>query len=89
MSELDLQHPGLTYSVCGPFNKDCERIQKFRQTGDLKHLYRNELDKTCFLHNAAYCDSKYLAKRTISNKLLNDRDYEIVEIVNMMEIKEH
>ena len=39
------------------------RIQKFRETGNLKHLYRNELDKACFAHDAAYSASKGLAKR--------------------------
>ena len=47
MPELHLKKPGFTYSVCGPFTKHCERIQKFTETGNLKHLYRNELDKAC------------------------------------------
>ena len=34
-------------------------------------------NKACFAHNAAYSDSNDLAKRTISNKLLKDRAYEI------------
>ena len=38
MTELHLKQPGFTYSVCGPFTKYCERIQKFRETGNLKHL---------------------------------------------------
>ena len=42
--ELHLKQPGFTYSVCGPFTKYRERIQNFRETGSLKHLYRNELD---------------------------------------------
>ena len=58
MLELHLKKPDLTYSGCGPFNKRRERIKKFRETGNLKHLYRNELDKACFAHNAAYFDSK-------------------------------
>ena len=37
IAELDLKQPGLTYSACGPFTKYRERIQKFRETGDLKH----------------------------------------------------
>ena len=40
MPELYLKQPGFTYSVCGPFTKHRERIQKFRETGHLKHLYR-------------------------------------------------
>ena len=66
-----------TYSACGPFTKHRKRIQNFRETGNLKHFYRNELDKTCFAHDAAYSESNDLAKRTISAKILKDRAYEI------------
>ena len=52
-------------------------MQQFRETGSLKHLYRNELDKACFTHHATYSDSKDLAKRTISDKILRNRAYEI------------
>ena len=48
MPELHLKQPGFTYSACEPFTKYCEKIQKFRETGNLKHLYRNELDKALF-----------------------------------------
>ena len=41
--------------------------------GDLKHLYNNELHKACFAHDTTYPDSKDLAKRTISDKILKDR----------------
>ena len=77
MPNLILRQPGFTYSVCGPFTKHRERIKKFRETGNLKHLYRNEIDKTCFVHDAAYSDSKDLAKRTISDKVLKDKAREI------------
>ena len=77
MPELHLKQPGFTYSALGPFIKHRERIQKFKETDDLKHLCRNELDKTCFAHDAAYSDSQYLAKRTLSDKILKDRAYEI------------
>ena len=75
--ELNLKQPGFTYSACRKFTKHHERIQKFRQIGNLKHLYRNELGKACFTHDAAYSDSKDLAQRTISDKILKDRAYEI------------
>ena len=42
MSELHLKQPRFTYSACGPFTKYHEGIQKFRDTGNLKHFYRNE-----------------------------------------------
>ena len=76
MPELHLKQPGFNYSACGPFAKHRERIRKFRETGNLKHLYRNELDKAYFAHDAAYSDSKDLAKRIISDKILKDRAYE-------------
>ena len=68
MPELHLKHPGFTYSASGPFTKHCERIQKFRETGNLKHLYRNKLDEAGFTQDAAYSGSKDLAKGTISDK---------------------
>ena len=60
-----------------------ERIQKFREKGNLKHLYRHELCKACFPHDARYSDGKdskkhiLIAKRNISDKILKDRAYEI------------
>ena len=75
--ELHLKQPGFTYSACGPFTKHHERIQKFRETGNLKHLHRNELDEACFAHDAAYSDGKDLIKRTIPDKILKDRAYKI------------
>ena len=40
-------------------------------------MYKNELDKACIAHDVAYSYSKDLAKRTISDKILKDRAYEI------------
>ena len=34
MLEMHLKQPGFIYSVCGPFTKNTERIQKFKETGD-------------------------------------------------------
>ena len=73
MPELHLKQPRFTYSACAPFTKHRERIQKFRETGNLKYLYRTELDKACFAQDAAYSDSKDLAERTISDNILKDR----------------
>ena len=49
--EMDLKQPGSTYSRCGPFTKNNERIKKFKETGDLRYTYQNELDKACFQHD--------------------------------------
>ena len=77
MPQLHFKQPGFIYTAWGSFTKDHERIQKFKETGNFKHLYRNELDKTCFTYDAPYSDRKDLAKRTISEKILKDRAYEI------------
>ena len=37
MPELHLKQPGFTYSASWPFTKH-ERIQKFRETGNLKRF---------------------------------------------------
>ena len=60
--EMHLKQPGFTYSACGPFTKNKERIEKFMQTGNTDFIYRNELDKACFQHDMAYGKSKDLTK---------------------------
>ena len=48
------------------------------QTGNADFIYRNdELDKTCFQNDMAYGESKDLAKRTQSDKVLRDKAFKI------------
>ena len=82
MPELHLKQPGFTDSDCGPFTIHRDRIQKFGETSNLKHLYTSELEKACFAHDGAYSDSKDLAMRTISHKILEDTAYEIARNCN-------
>ena len=77
MSEMNLEQPGFTYSACGPFTINKERTKKFMQAGNADCIYRNDLDKTCFQHNMAYGESKDLAKRTQSDKVLRDKAVKI------------
>ena len=63
ISELHLKQPRFTYSSCGPFTKHHERIQKFREPGNIKHSYKNILDKACLPHYSAYSYSKNVAKK--------------------------
>ena len=79
MPEMHLKQPGFTYSACGPFTKNKERIQKFKETGDTNYIYKNELDKACFQHDMAYGDFKDLARRTASDKVLRDKAFNIGE----------
>ena len=66
---------GFTSSACGPFTKNKERIQKFKQTGDSRYTYTNELDKTCFQHDMAYGDFKDLIKRKAADKVLKNKAF--------------
>ena len=58
--ELHLRQPRFIYSGCGRFTKHRKKIQKFREISNLKHIYKNELDKACFTHDPAYSHSKDL-----------------------------
>ena len=86
---MHLKQPGFTYSACGPFVNRRERTQKFREAGNLKNLYRNELDKACLTHDTAYSDIKDLAKRTSSDKILKIELMKLLEILNLMDINKH
>ena len=77
MPEMHLRQPGFTYSVCGPFSKNKERIQKFKEAGDTSYIYKNELDKSCFHQDIAYGDFKDLTKRTIVDNVLRDKALKI------------
>ena len=57
--------------------KSKERIEKFMQTGKTDFIHGNELDKACFQHDMAYGKSKYLTKRTQSDKVLIDKAFKI------------
>ena len=45
-------------------NKQKERIQKFRETGDSTYTYRNELDNPTFQHLMIHNKYTDLARRT-------------------------
>ena len=48
MPKMHLKQPGFTYSACGPFTKNKERIENYMQTGNTDFIYRNELNKLAF-----------------------------------------
>ena len=48
MPEAHLKQPGFTYSACGTFTRNKERIKKFMQTGSTYFIYRNKLDRLVF-----------------------------------------
>ena len=53
MSEIHLRQPRFTYSACGSFTKNKEKMQRFKETVDSRYIYQNRLNKACFQHNMA------------------------------------
>ena len=74
-----LRQTGFTYSACGLFTKNKERIQKFKEIGYSRYVYQNELDKACFQHDMAYGDFKDLTRRTASDNILCDKAFNITK----------
>ena len=47
---------------------------KFKETGDSRYIYQNELNKACFQQGMmAYRDFEDLTRRTVSDKILRDK----------------
>ena len=80
LPEMHLKQPGFTDSACGPVTKNKERIEKFMKTGKTVFIYKNDLDKACFQHDMVYGESKDLARRTQSDKVLINKALEIASI---------
>ena len=79
MPVMHLKQPKFTYSACGPFTRNKERIQKFEETGDSRYIYRNELRKVSFQYDMAYVDFKDLGRRTASDKILRNKAFNIAK----------
>ena len=75
--EMHLRQPQFIYSACGPFTRHKERIKEFKRTGDARLLYRNELDKACFKHDAAYAKYEDVKNKLISDQKLRNSAYDI------------
>ena len=79
MPEMHLKRPGFTYSACGLFTKNKERIQKLKKPENTSYIYKNELDKACFQHDITYGDFKDLKRRTASDKIVKDKAFYIAK----------
>ena len=51
-------HLRFTYSAFEPISKNNERIQKFKEKGNLRYIFQSELNKVCFQHDMTYGDFK-------------------------------
>ena len=54
-------------------------MQKFKEVGDSRYIYQNELDKACFQHDMAYGDFKDLTKEIAFDKMMRDKAFNIAE----------
>ena len=79
MPEMHLRQPQFVYSAFVPFTRHKERIKEFKRTGDTRLLYRNELDKACFKHDAAYVKYKDVENRLISDQKLRNSAYFLIQ----------
>ena len=58
MLEMHLIQPVFTYSACGPFTKNKERVEKFKETLFNQLFYQNELKKAFLQHDMTYGNFK-------------------------------
>ena len=85
-----LGKPWFTYGASRPFTKNKERAQKFKETQDLRYIYRNVLvlDKAVFQQDMVYGDFKYFLKRQLSIKYRLIKHLILQKMQNIMVIKE-
>ena len=75
--EMHLRQYRFTHIPYGAFTKNKKRIQKFKDTGDARKSYRNELDKACFQIDIIYVDFKDLSRILAPDKGLCDKAFDI------------
>ena len=76
MLEMHSRQSGFSYSACGLYTKNKEKIRKFKEVGDqinLSEWTRQDLFSTWF---DLWCIINLL-RRTASNKVLCDKSFEI------------
>ena len=61
------------------FLKTKKEYKKFKETGDLRDIFQNELDKAYFRNDMAYGDFKYLPRRVASDEILCDKAFNIAK----------
>ena len=76
---MHLRQPGFTYSAWGLFTRNTERTKKFKETGNSRYIYQNELYKNCFQHDMAYGNFKDLNRKTADDKVLREKAFNIAK----------
>ena len=54
-------------------------MQKLKKAEDLRHIYQNKLDKSCFNHDKVYGDFEDFPRRTASDKVPRDKTLNIAK----------
>ena len=77
MQEMHLKQHGFTYSSVVHLQKTKNELKSLGRQ-EMQILFnKNELNKACFQHDMVYGESKDLAKRTHSDKVLTDKVFTI------------
>ena len=59
--------------------KTKKKYKNFKETGDSRYIYQNELERVCFRHDMVYGDFKDLTRKTVSDKILRDKIFNIAK----------
>ena len=83
MPEMYLKQPGFTYSACGPFTKNKERIQKYKKQEIQAVFTKMNLIKLVF--KMIWHMRRILPRKKTSDRILRDKAFNIAKILNMMD----
>ena len=83
---MHLRQPAFIYTDCLIFTKNKEQIQEFKETGDWRYIYQDELDKACVKYDITCGGFKDLPKGKIKKKILCDRAFIFAKYQNMTHI---
>ena len=79
MPEMYLKQPGLTYSACGPFTKNKERIEKFMQTEmSLIKLVFSDPKYDSYQRGLTSMFYKFFDKKSSGRGIANEPNYEFI-----------
>ena len=82
MAEMHLRQPGFTYSACGLFTKNKERIDKFMRSGNTVFIYKNEYQRG--LASIVY---KIFDKKFSGSGITNELNYKLANELHKPIIK--
>ena len=83
---MNLKQREFTYTAFGPFTKNKETTKNFKETGDSRYIYQNELDKARFQHDATYGDFKDSIEEHLLIKYYVIKHLILLKIQNIMDI---